>query len=523
MERNKGQGGKPFKGKPGMRGEKPFRSNGKVGSGRADAPKGQARGSRPAGVLKKGPSRPNERPAKTHGAGQVKHNPNALAARRVALDTLLDVSVRGAYASLALERRLAQSGLSARDRAFVTRLVYGTIENRLQLDWRIDQTLEQEKELEPIIREILRMGAYQLFRMDRVPDMAAVDESVALTRAMGMEALTGLTNAVLRNMIRKKDEVSWPSPTDDPIRHLSIVYSAPDELCRLLIDAWGERGALEVLRYRPEDRPITLRVNALRCDEKRLERMLTEEGLRWQKGVLKGTYKVSGAGDLTALRGYANGLFTIQGESSVLAARAIEAKPGQTILDACAAPGGKSAVLAEDMMDSGRVYAWDTHPHRVELIRKTAARLRLESVRPMIRDASRSRPEMDGLLDAALIDAPCSGTGVLSEKPDLKYRVTREGVEELVQTQRAILDAVAPMVRPGGLLVYSTCSILPEENEEQAGAFLQRHPEYERCPLRELLPETLRGLEGENGLQLFAHRDGMDGFFICRMRRKNRG
>ena len=207
------------------------------------------------------------------------------------------------------------------------------------------------------------------------------------------------------------------------------------------------------------------------------------------------------------------------GSQPVLSDVTFSAKPGQTVLDACAAPGGKTAVLSEMMGDTGRVYAWDTHAHRVELIRGTMNRLKLENVRPAVKDASVPREDMAMTLDAALVDAPCSGTGVMNEKPDVKYRVTEEGVQALCRTQKDILDAIAPMVKVGGTLVYSTCSILPQENEEQIRAFLERHPEYEIQPMGAELPEKLAAHENACGLQMFAHRDGTDGFYVCRMRR----
>jgi len=287
----------------------------------------------------------------------------------------------------------------------------------------------------------------------------------------------------------------------------------------MLIDEFGEHDALEILRYRPKNRDITIRVNYLRCDDARLRSLLADDEIEFSQGIVPGTYKVHAAGDMTRMRAFQNGLFTIQGESSVIAARMVGAKPGQTVLDACAAPGGKTAVLSEMMNDTGRVYAWDTHAHRVELIRGTANRLKLENVRPAVKDASAPRPDMDMTIDAALIDAPCSGTGVMLEKPDVKYRVTREGVQSLMRTQAEILDAVAPMIKVGGTLVYSTCSILPGENGEQVKAFLERHPEYEVVPMAAELPEALAKYETETGLQMFAHRDGTDGFFVCRMRR----
>ena len=262
-----------------------------------------------------------------------------------------------------------------------------------------------------------------------------------------------------------------------------------------------------------------MRVNYLRCDDARLRALFADEELEFSAGIVPGTYKVKNAGDMTRMRAFQNGLFTIQGESSVIAARMVGAKPGQTVLDACAAPGGKTAVLSEMMNDTGRVYAWDTHAHRVELIRGTANRLKLENVRPAVKDASAPRPDMAMTLDAALIDAPCSGTGVMLEKPDVKYRVSREGVASLCRTQSEILDAVAPMVKVGGTLVYSTCSILPQENGQQIEAFLARHPEYEILPMGAELPEALARHETGTGLQMFAHRDGTDGFYVCRLRR----
>ena len=226
--------------------------------------------------------------------------PANLAPRRVALETLLDVSRSDAYASLALDKRLAQANLPRRDRAFVTQLVYGTLENRITLDWRIDQFLQGDKEIDETIREILRMGAYQLFYLDRVPDMAAVDESVSLTRAMGFEALTGLVNGVLRNMIRGKNDVVWPKPQDDAVKYLSIMFSAPEALCEMLVKAYGEHDAMEILRYRPKDRTVTVRVNYLRCDDARLRSLFADDELDFEPGALEGVYKVHGAGDMPA-------------------------------------------------------------------------------------------------------------------------------------------------------------------------------------------------------------------------------
>ena len=501
---------------PGERGGRPPRREGPAKGAPHGAREGFVRGERRGG-------RDNAAGGERRGRGEAPaRRPEApLLPRRVALMTLLDISRGGAYANLALEKRLSGVHLDRRDAALVTRLVYGVTERRMTLDFRIDHTLSSGTDIDPTLREILRMGAYQLFYMDRVPGNAAVDESVRLTRAMGLESLTGLCNAVLRNMIREP-RVPWPSADGDPVTYLSVMMSASPELVTLLLEGYTPMEVRQLLTVRPGEDVQVVRPNPLRCDERRLCQLLRDEGIAYEPGRIPGTLRLKGAGDLTRLRAYANGLFSIQGESAVLAARVMEARPGQHVLDACAAPGGKTAVLSADMMDSGRVLAWDLHPHRVELIRAMARRLQLDNVRTMARDASQPRPDLDGTQDAALVDAPCSGTGVIAEKPDLRYRLTREGLEELASTQKKILDSVSRTVRPGGLLVYATCSVLPRENEQQVREFLASHPEFSVCPMGTLLPEDLRPHEGECGLQILPWRDNMDGFYICRMRRGTR-
>lgn len=203
----------------------------------------------------------------------------------------------------------------------------------------------------------------------------------------------------------------------------------------------------------------------------------------------------------------------------MLAAQAVDAKRGMQILDCCAAPGGKTAYLAESMQGTGRVYAWDIHDHRVALIRAMAHRLRLENIRPVVRDACIVKEDLIGMMDAVLLDAPCSGLGVMDNKPDIKLRATAESVEELTQLQKKLLDTCCQYVKRGGVMVYSTCSMLPEENIEQIRRFLEKHPEFEIMPLPDSVDERFRALYGDYGLQLLPHRDRVEGFFIARMRK----
>ncbi len=250
---------------------------------------------------------------------------------------------------------------------------------------------------------------------------------------------------------------------------------------------------------------------------------MTRCGWTWERGTLPDAYRVSGVGDVGIEQGYLRGLYTPQSESSMLAALAVSPKRGESILDACAAPGGKTAYLSALLQGTGRVYAWDVHPHRVELIRRTVERLQLDNVRPAVRDASVPKEDLEGTLDAVLVDAPCTGFGVMFSKPDVRYRQSEESAAELVGLQRRLLDVCCRYVRPGGRLVYSTCTILPEENALQIERFLKEHPQFEPDGegLRKILPQDA-AREMENGhVQLLAHRQKSDGFFIARMRRRS--
>jgi len=238
-----------------------------------------------------------------------------------------------------------------------------------------------------------------------------------------------------------------------------------------------------------------------------------------EKGMLPFSWRIRNMAEIAHDAGFVGGKFSIQSESSMMVCLAAAPKNGMQILDACAAPGGKSCLLAEMMQGTGRVQAWELHPHRADLIAAQVQRLGLENVRPMTRDALKRREELDGTMDIVLLDAPCSGLGVMSEKPDVKYRVTAQSVDELVRLQSDLLDAVCPYVKKGGTLVYSTCSVLKDENVRQAEKFLARHPEFELLPLPETIPAQVRQYE-TTGLQLLPQRDGIEGFYMCRMRRK---
>ena len=439
-------------------------------------------------------------------------------ARRVALDVLCDVHQNGAFAALSLDEKLRASKLSPQDRSLVTNIVYGTLENELRIDYALDKLMDHPTH-QPSQRDILRMSAYQILFLDRVPDSAAVNEAVKLVKAMNMEAASGFVNAVLRNLSRGKEEIEWPRKEDDLRTYLSIMGSMPMWLVDRLIADYGAEEAERVILYRETEHPIVVRPNFNKISDEEFEKLLAKKEWRVERGIAPHAWMVYGAQEITFDPDYKAGLFSIQGQSSMLAAEAVQVKNGMKVLDACAAPGGKSAYLCEKMQLTGRVFSWELHEKRALLLEGVKRRLGLDNMRISVRDAGDFREDMEGTLDAVLLDAPCAGLGVLAQKPDVKLRLKAEDVPAIVESQKRILETVCRYVKKGGTLVYSTCSILPEENAQQVQAFLERHPEYELQTLPASFPEDLRKQQGAYGLQLLGCRDGVEGFFIARMRR----
>lgn len=454
----------------------------------------------------------NMRPEPRHG------QTDGLPARRLALEVIRQVTENGAYASLVLDEKLHACTLSHEDRRLVSRLVYDTLENLLYLDHAIAQVMAKP-DTDIRLRNVLRLGACQILLEDRIPESAATNTSVNLCKEIGLEGLGGVCNGILRNLIRQKDALSWPDEAEEPVRALSIRHSVPEWLVQRLLDDWGYDGAVALMSRHHENNYITVRPNMLRLSDEAFEQLLAQKVWQHEAGAVAHSWRIRGMAEIAHDAGFVGGKFSIQGESSMLACMALAPARGWTILDACAAPGGKSCLLAEMMAGTGRVQAWDIHPHRVDLIEAQVARLGLENVRPLVRDACRLREDMIETVDAVLLDAPCSGTGDMLDKPDVKLHVKPEALNEIVETQRSLLDTVCRYVKRGGVLVYSTCSVLKDENERQVAAFLDRHPEFTLERLPASIPDRFRAHEAL-GLQLLPERDDVGGFYIARMRRK---
>ena len=426
--------------------------------------------------------------------------------------------LEGGYASLSLDEAFSRLPLSFRDRRLCTQIVYLTLENLRRLDFALARFLEAPEGLESRVRNLLRLSAAQILLLDRVPDSAAVNEAVKIAREMGLEQLTGLVNGVLRNLIRQMDGIPWPAP-EDGLPYYEVMYSQPRWFAERILSHYGQEAGRTILTWRPADHFVTIRRNTGRISAEDFREMLGKKRWTAEPALLPDVWRVKGVMDIGLDADYQQGCFSVQGEGSMLAAMALSPALGSQVLDCCAAPGGKAAVIAEHLQGTGRVHAWDVHGHRVDLISAMAQRLRLYNIRPAQKDALEPREQMAGTMDAIIIDAPCTGTGVMHEKPDIRLRLEESGLEALAATQEKLLDTVSRYLKPGGVLVYATCSILPEENDHQVERFLSRHPGFQMAPLPEAVPLSFREKAGPFGLQLLPHRDGTEGFFIARMRK----
>lgn len=447
----------------------------------------------------------------------AKKEMEGIATRRIALKVIRQVTEEGAYAALALDSALKGCGLGSTDRRLVSRLVYDTLQNMIYLDWMLSQVMAKP-DTDIRLKNILRIGACQILLEDKIPQSAATNLSVQLCAEVGLHGLKGVCNGILRNLIRKKDEIRLPDAAEHPEQAASLRYSIPEWLWSRIRNDYGDETD-QILSFSNSEAGWTIRPNLIKINDEEFQKLLDKKVWAKKKTDIPHAWIITGAMDIARDADYLAGLFSIQSRSSMIACMAMDVKRGQKILDCCAAPGGKSCYMAEMMEGTGRIQAWDIHEHRVKLIEAQAKRLALENIRPMVRDATKVRDDMKEMMDAVLVDAPCSGSGFLSQKPDLKLRMTEESVDELIEIQRQLLDTVCEYVKPGGTLVYSTCSILKDENEMQAEHFLERHPEFEETELPASIPEKYRE-KRNRGLQLLEYKDGTEGFYLIRMRKK---
>lgn len=435
-------------------------------------------------------------------------NTSSTLPRRLAMDSLVAIEEAGKYANLEIDAVLRRHTLSSADSALYTRLVYGVTEKRITLDFVIDTYARETKAagMDPYVRTALRLGIYQLAFCDRIPAHAAVSETVELTA----RAKKGFVNAILRAFLRDGSVIRYPDPAADPIYAASVRYSLPCALLRLFADSYGMETAEKIAAYTETAPTVSLRCNTLRLTEAELADRVGGKVLS-----LPGMVEVPVIDDVlrTCL---ANGECFVEDSASRLCTCVVDARPGETIADTCACPGGKSFSMALDMADDGTLCAFDLHENKLSLVTRTAAKLGLNCIRTEKRDAREPAPALIGNADRVLCDAPCSGLGVLAKKPDIRYK-SIAGLEHLPTVQRAVLDGASRYVKPGGVLVYSTCTLHKAENEDVVADFLESHGNFA------LEPFTVGEYRSDTGmLTLFPHIHHTDGFFIARLRRDAR-
>ena len=433
-----------------------------------------------------------------------------MAARETALNALITCRRQSGWSNAVLKQTIARDKLDPREAALATRLCYGVVQNRGRLDFYLRQLLTGSlKKLHPAVRDILHMGLYQIYDMDKIPDSAALNESVTLARKYGAPGSDRLVNAVLRNAVRTKGTLQEPTSYEDR-------YSHPAELVSLLKTALP-KGTLEgVLKANNEAPKTVIQVNTLKTTAAALLEQLRREGVEAEPhGWMPECLVLGSTGSLEKLPSFQQGLFYVQDPASRLSVRCAGLQKGFRVLDCCAAPGGKSFAAAMAMEGRGSICSCDIHPHKIQLIENGAARLGLGILQARLQDASEFVPEWEGAMDAVLVDAPCSGLGIIRKKPDIRYRNLKEN-EALPALQKEILANQARYVKKGGVLLYSTCTLLSRENQDVVEDFLKTHPEFslEKLPLPSVFPENTTGM-----LTLLPGQWDTDGFFISKMRR----
>lgn len=483
-------------------------------------------------------------------------------ARELVLDIFLEAEKTGSYANSLIRDVLDKYDYEdAKEKAFLKRLAEGTMERRITLDWAIScYSKTPVEKMKPLIRNLLRLSAYQILYMEGIPDAAACNEAVKLAKKRGFSSLSGFVNGVLRNLARNKNALPMPDPKKEPVKSMSVRFSLPEWMILMWIEQYGQKRAEMLGEGIGQKRPVIIRFRGTLSEAKKehaLEEMRRNGVSLKAHPLYPGAYELENCEGVASLPGFAEGLFYVQDISSMLAVEAAGIQPGMKVLDLCSAPGGK-AILAyeklmtaqnagsaadskkaakgctavngreqaarnvDDMQKTGVLRAGDLSEAKADRIRENAARMGCDRMEISVWDASKHMEELENWADVVLADVPCSGLGVMGRKKDIRYRVQPQDIEELTALQKAILTASWQYVKPGGILLYSTCTVDRMENEEMIH-FITEHFPFETESLKEYLPACLHDEQTEKGmLQLYPGEHDTDGFFIARLRRIKR-
>lgn len=444
--------------------------------------------------------------------------------REIILGILLDINRDGVKSHIAIGNTLNKyQYLSKQERSFITRVCEGTIEHMLYIDYVIDQFSKVKvRKMKPVIQNIMRSAVYQILFMDRVPDSAACNEAVKLAQKKGFYNLKGFVNGVLRSILRGMEHIELPDQAN-PTEYLSVKYSMPP----WLVDAWlkefGMESTEKMLKAFLEEHPTTVRFKTNQIKSEMILESLKKQGVDViPTKYLPYAYEIRNYDYLYGLEAFNNGWIYVQDISSMLVAEIADPKPEQYVLDLCAAPGGKSLHVADKIGISGMVEARDLTENKVALIQENIQRMNLVNVKAIAADATVFDPSLEEKADIVLADVPCSGMGVIGNKPDIKYNLSKEQVDELVLLQREILHNAAAYVKPGGTLIYSTCTVGKKENQENIEWFTKQYP-FHLESLDPYLPDDLQGPSTKQGfLQLLPGVHKTDGFFLARLKKENK-
>ncbi|HEY0826508.1 MAG TPA: 16S rRNA (cytosine(967)-C(5))-methyltransferase RsmB, partial [Bacilli bacterium] len=445
--------------------------------------------------------------------------------RQVALDILTKVEQEQAYSNILLNQMLIKHQISRADAGLVTEIVYGTIQRLNTIDYFLNPFLTKGLgKLEPWVRCLLRMSFYQMHYLERIPEHAIVNEAVNIAKDKGHQGISGMVNGVLRNILRQKEQFAIPDNLS-LVERLSLVHSHPKWMVKKWIEQYGETVAEQICKSNNQPPHVSIRVNKDKLDRDSMIKQLQEMNISAYLSTLSTSgIIVENGGNMALTSWYEKGEISIQDESSMLVADVVDPQPGMTVLDCCAAPGGKSMHMAEKMSNQGKVWANDVHEHKQQLIRSQAERLGLSCIETMVSDAKElSKQFADHSFDRILLDAPCSGLGVIRRKPDLKWTKKEADISAIAEMQLELMNSIQPLLRPGGVLVYSTCTLQYEENQAVIEQFLKQQPSYALDPaLEQLLTKAVAGesVATPGMIQILPHQHHSDGFFIARLLRK---
>ena len=427
--------------------------------------------------------------------------------RELILDILMEVTEHQGYSHIILRDVLNKYAyLSRQERAFIARISEGTLERMLEMDMILNQFSKTKvKKMKPVIRNILRMSVYQIKYMDSVPDSATCNEAVKLAVRRGLGGLKGFVNGVLRNISRNKDQIRYPLEEKEPEEYLSVTCSVPLWIVQQWTQEYGYDRTKQMCQSFLESAPLSIRTNLQQTTPQHLKKKLEKEGVSVEENPeFSYAFFISGYDRLDALEAFREGLFSVQDMASMYVAEAADVQPGAYVIDVCAAPGGKSMHLAEKLQGTGMVEARDLTEYKVDLMEENIARCQLKNMKAVQWDATMKDADSVEKADVVIADLPCSGLGVMGRKPDIRYRVTPEDVQALAALQRKILSVVQEYVKPGGTLVYSTCTVTRAENDGNVQWFGEQYPEFQFENMRQLYPG-----EGRH-----------DGFFIAKWKKQ---